>query len=694
MKFRLPWIGKMGADFMGAFGLPRLERQMVVQALACFGVALVPHLFHLAWWLILMALGVALWRWASLRKQVRLPPGIFFVLVIPVLILGVAMTYGTVTGRDGGTGLLFGFFCLKMLELRNRKDFLVVTGVSYALILTAVLFTQSLLMCLYLLFQFWFTTTCLVRIYGRRSDQQREKRTAGRLAAMVLLKSLPLALVLFVFFPRIDAQLRFSPFDPASGFADSMSPGSVAGAFSDRSMAFRVEFPDGTIPEPEQLYWRGVILSETQDGMAWERQPFGVQNQRARVSELTARQVQANPNWVRQKISLIPSFQRWVFALDYPVVLPDGGETHLGGVIGWPYKIRSRLQYEVISQPGYRSQEMAENILKRYLQLPDDQEITPRVRELVAGWKRHSTSDAAVVGKAMEYFQSEGFRYSFYPGTYRSQALDRFLFDRKLGFCEHFSGSLATLMRLAGIPARVVLGFQGGEMNPYGEFMLVRKQNAHSWVEVWLDEQGWVRVDPTSVVAPQRLTGGMRLLEELIGRGFGISIAGMDFYLFPPGWLPEPVAAVLDEMRNRIDNLNRKWDEMLGFDYGRQVELMGDLGVKNSPVVGMLSVLGGLAALILLMLWISSMRQTIRPRAEDQIFMQLARKLKGQGLEKSPYEGVQTYLMRAGETLPRAQNFLGEFSVIYHDLKYRKRQPPRASASLQKMKDLLAQSGL
>ncbi len=684
---KIPFIG---ADFMGAFGLPQLERKMVIQALTCFVVALLPHLFHLAWWLILMALGVGLWRWASLRKQVRLPPSIFFVFVIPVLLLGVATTYGTVTGRDGGTGLLVGFFCLKMLELRNRKDFLVVTGVSYALILAGVLFTQSLLMCLYLLFQFWFTTICLIRLHGRTHDHK--TRTAGRLATQLLWKSLPLALVLFVFFPRLDLQLRFSPFDPASGFADSMSPGSVAGAFSDRSMAFRVEFPDGEVPPPENLYWRGVILSRTADGMAWERQPFGVQREVTRVSEVTQNEMQ--PGWVRQRISLIPSFQKWVFALDHPVVWPDSGETHLGGVVGWPYKIRSRLQYEVISQPSYRSQEMAENLLQRYLQLPQEGEITPRMRELVAGWKRQAQGDQQVVQLAMDFFQSQGFQYTFYPGTYRRQALDQFLFERRVGFCEHYSGSLATLMRLAGIPARVVLGFQGGEMNPYGDFLIVRKQNAHSWTEVWIEGQGWMRVDPTSVVAPVRLTGGMRVLQDLIGRGFGFSIAGMEFHLFPPGWLPEPVSTFLDEVRNRIDNINRKWDELLGFDYGRQLKLMDNLGMAESPKMGMWAMLGGLAGLIVLVFWLMSLRQNVRLRPEDQVLQRLLRKLKSPGLDKSPYEGVQTFLTRATRNFPDLEAVLAEFTRLYHEVKFRDLPSAQKKADLQKMKDLLRQNGL
>ncbi|MEM6885646.1 MAG: DUF3488 and transglutaminase-like domain-containing protein [Verrucomicrobiota bacterium] len=683
MKFRF-----LTADFMGAFGLPRLERKMVIQALACFGIALLPHIFHLAWWLILMAAGVALWRWASLRKQVRLPPSSFFVFVIPVLLVGIFLTYGTVTGRDGGTGLLVGFFCLKMLELRNRKDFLVVTGVSYALILAGVLFTQSLLMCLYLLFQFWFTTTCLIRVHGRTHD--RKSRTAGSLSMSLIWKSLPLTLVLFVFFPRIDAQLRFSPFDPSSGFADSMAPGSVSGAFSDRSMAFRVEFPDGDVPEPEDLYWRGVILSKTEDGMAWERQPFGVQREVRRVSEVT--ELQAGQ--VRQRISLIPSFQRWVFALDHPVIWPDSAETHLGGVVGWPYKIRSRLQYEVISDPDHHSQEMGQNILKRYLQLPQERELTPRVRELVKHWRRGGASDEVVVTRAMQYFKDEEFEYTFYPGTYRRRALDQFLFERKLGFCEHYSGSLATLMRVAGIPARVVLGFQGGEMNPYGDFMLVRKQNAHSWVEVWIEGRGWMRVDPTSVIQPMRLTGGMQWLQDLIGRGFGFSIAGLDFYLFAPGWLPDPISEFLDEIRNRIDNLNRVWDEMLGFDYGSQLKLMGNLGIEQSPKTGMVAILVGLAGAIVLVFWAISLRQNLKLRPEDQVLEQLIRKLKRQGVEKSPYEGVQTYLTRAGKEYPDVREVFDQFIHYYHDIKYRTHAAANRETTVQKMKDLLTQTGL
>lgn len=659
------------ADFMGTFGLPVLERSMVMKALGCFGVAVLPHTFHLTPWILLLAGIVVAWRVASLRKLLRLPPGSFFAAAIPVLVLGVAVTYGTVIGRDGGTALLVGFFCLKMLELRNRKDFLVVTGVSYALILAAVLFTQSLPMCLYLLFQFVFTTSCLVRLHGRWGE--RPQRTAMRLAGSILLRSLPLAAILFLFFPRLDAQLRFSPFDPASGFAESMSPGSVVGATGDRSMAFRVEFPDGDVPPQEDLYWRGVVLARTEDGMAWERIPQGVGGQVPRMGSGT----DFPEGWVRYEISLIPSFQRWVFALDYPRAWPSNGEMHVGGVVGWPYKIRSRLKYSMVSQPGYLSREMTPGLRRRYLQLPKDSEITGRMRDLVAEWRRSSATDQQVLERALGFFREQGFAYSFRPGNYRRKALDTFLFERRRGFCEHYSGSLATLMRLAGIPSRVVLGFHGGEINPYGDFLLVRKQNAHSWVEVWLDETGWVRVDPTSVVAPVRLTGGFGMLEEWLGQGWLIQLAGLEFELFPPGWLPDPLDAGLETLTDRIDNLNRIWDEWLGYDFGAQVRLMRSMGVEQSPVPGLLGLMAGAGGLVLLFLAWWTWRGRPEQAPEDRYLAILCRKFRRHGIERKPSEGVATFLQRIGKRFPEKHRELESFSRDFHEIKFRLSCPDR-----------------
>ncbi|MEM6823344.1 MAG: DUF3488 and transglutaminase-like domain-containing protein, partial [Verrucomicrobiota bacterium] len=620
----------------------------------------------------------------SLRKQVRLPPTLFFTLAVPMILAGILFSYGTVIGRDGGTALLAGFFCLKVLELRNRKDFLVIIGVSYALILAALLFSQSLFICTYLIFQFVFTTACLVKIHAR--SKKPEKKETFRLAGSILLKSLPLALILFVFFPRIDAQLRFSPFDPSSGFADSMSPGSVAGAHTNRRMAFRVEFPDGNIPKPQDLYWRGVILSKTRDGMEWERTAQGVSGPAPRIEEY--RDKELPKDWVRQVVSLIPSFQRWVFALDYPVAYPAAGEKHVGGVVGWSYKIRSRLNYEVISHIGHHSRELSPALKRRYLQLPEERHLTKRVRELVSEWKGQSKDEYEMIERALKYFQDEEFAYTFYPGTYRRNALDRFLFDRKRGFCEHFSGSFATLMRMAGIPARVVLGFHGGEMNPYGEFMLVRKQNAHSWVEVWIEDRGWSRVDPTSVVAPIRLEGGFGALQRLIGRGFGFSIAGMEFYLFSPGWMPEPIEAFFNELQNRIDNINRIWDEMLGYDFGTQIQLMNQLGVKESPLAGMVGILLGLSLVIVLVTGFLMLRRKELRLPEDQILSELETKLKRVGLERPRNQGVQTFLVRVGERFPDLMQKIDAFSSVYHNLKFRRNTDEGREVGISKLTEM------
>jgi len=662
MKWHLP---KPTADFMGVFGLPTLDRSMVIQALWCFGLALVPHSFHLVPWVLGMALVVAAWRWASLRKQVRLPPNWFFVAAIPVLLVGVAASYGTVIGRDGGTALLCSFFCLKMLELRNRKDFLVVVGTSYALILAAVLFSQSLPMCLYLIFQFLFTTSCLVRLHGQWNASGDPR--GFRLAASILLKSLPLALVLFVFFPRIDAQLRFSPFDPASGFSESMAPGSIAGATGDRSMAFRATFPDGNIPEQADLYWRGVILGRTADGMSWERVGFGISGPVPRVSDREP----LSPDEVVYEISLIPSFQRWVFALDYPKAWPGRGERHLGGVVGWPYKIRSRLKYEVVSEPGYHSREINPELRELFLQLPEPRHLTERVKRLVEGWKAGSGNDREVVQRALQFFHEEGFAYTLRPGTYRQRPLDTFLFERKRGFCEHFSGALATTLRMAGIPSRVVLGFHGGEYNAYGDFLLVRKQHAHSWVEVWLEDQGWTRVDPTGVIAPVRLSGGFRMLREMLGAGWLLRFAGMEFELFPPGWLPEPVGDFFRVLSDRLENLNRIWDEWLGYDYGAQIQLMQKIGVGESPLNALVAILVGISACIVLTFALLTFRSRRAALPEDRIFQQLERKLRTGGWKRDPVEGVATFLGRVGQHAPGVQGQLNQILDLYHETKFR-----------------------
>ncbi|MGF1679372.1 MAG: transglutaminaseTgpA domain-containing protein [Candidatus Methylacidiphilales bacterium] len=674
------WVGP---DFMGAFGLPVLERGQVVLALWCFALAVLPHISHLTWWVTGLAVVVLWWRLRALRSQWRLPPPIFFAGCILVVMVGVWWSYGTLIGRDGGTALLVGFFGLKILELGNRKDFMVVTGVSFALILAGVLHSQSPLMCLILGFQFLFTTGCLFRIHGDFSGLKMREilKRSGRLVGM----SLPLAAIWFVLFPRLDVQLRFSPFDPPSGFADSMSPGSIAGGFSDRGLAFRVYWIEGDPVAMTDLYWRGVTLTRTSDGMAWEQER---RNTLEAFVRLPVEGIDLPEDAVRYRVEQTASFQRWVYTLDRPLWYPEATEAKDGEVAWWPSKIRSRVQYEVVSAVQGTGVPLSEEERVRCLALPDSEVLGPRVVELVNSW-RAGAEDREVVERMMSFFREEGFAYTFYPGRYsQRRPLETFLFERKRGFCEHYAGAATTLLRMAGIPSRVVLGFQGGEWNEPGQFLLVRKQNAHSWVEAWMEGAGWVRVDPTSVVMPERLSRGMRFLEGWLGRGITFSIAGREFSFFRPGWLPEPWRMQWDAWMEKMDYFNQKWDRWLGYDYGTQVRLMEGFGVTRSPRVSMLGILSFLMALMLGGLFFLRRRPSYVTREEDRLIGELERRLiqgAGTEAERSSVEGVKTYLERMVKIWPESQAELESISSLYHDLKYRELPAHHSSHSLKEL---------
>lgn len=557
-----------------------------------FAAALVttaPHFGHLPIWLS-VSFGLlfcwAAWMWWRNR---RLPGRWLLAAGVIAVTAGVHLEYRSLLGRDTGVAMLVMFMAMKLLELKRRRDGAVVINLGYFLLLTHYFYSQSLLTGLWLLIALWIVTAALIRLHGGRPEAA---RTTLRHAALLGAQALPFMLVLYLLFPRISGPLWGLPQDAyagMTGLSESMSVGSLSELARNSEIAFRVRF-DNEPPPRNKLYWRGPVL-ETFDGKTWRASPGHGQ---------TEKLVFVSPA-ISYETTLEAHGQQWLLALDAVHDRPP--ETTLNGrltVLGKEMQT-SRQRYRFSSSLDYRfNVEENSAVLSENLRLPAA--WNPRTRALAEQWKQTETSPEAIIDKALSLFSSE-FYYTLRPTPLGPHSIDDFLFSTRRGFCEHFSAAFVTLMRNADIPARVVTGYQGGELNPLDGHLVVRQYDAHAWAEVWIENRGWIRVDPTAAVSPSR-----------IERGIGSALDAGE----PLPAMVQLHAEWLRTLRHRWEALNNAWNQkILGYDSQQQRDLLARLGLPDTDWRGLITTLG--IALCLLLGTIVAWTLYQKPRQEPAV---------------------------------------------------------------------------
>jgi transglutaminase-like putative cysteine protease len=465
--------------------------------------ASLPHWLTLPIWVPgLLCVSIA-WRLGGARFGWPLPNTFARVAFALLSFAAVLIQYQTINGLEAGTALLIVMVALKFLESRTARDQLVLIIIAYFLLFASLLVDRGVAMVAYLLGFVWFTTVGLLQL-GRRGPLLRNLDTAKQ-AGWLLLQAMPIMLILFVLFPRLPGPLWGIPGADSrgrSGLSDTMSPGDLTELGLSDDVAFRVEF-FARPPGPDRLYWRGPVLSVF-NGRTWSSDGPGVRPGMVDTLELSG-----DP--IDYRVMLEPHDRRWVFALDMPIKWSEDLDIRMENhyqLVRTRRPIRSRFDYEVTSYPQYRTlEELNERTREYYLRLPP--EGNPQSRALAQRWRDESSSEREIITKALSIFRAEQFYYTLTPPPLGANTADEFLFQTREGFCEHYSSAFTILMRAAGIPARIVTGYQGGELNPLGEYYIIYQSNAHAWTEVWLDGEGWVRVDPTAAVAPDRITSGL-----------------------------------------------------------------------------------------------------------------------------------------------------------------------------------------
>ena len=620
--------------------LPPLPLATLVAAGA---LSVAPHAYDqwLPLWVRFAAGALLAWRLAALARGAILPPRWLLLLLTLGTVVGVFLSFRTITGRDPGVTLLVMLLFLKLLETRAARDVFVVAYLVYFGALANFFYSQSIPIAGLMLAAVVAATTALVGFSAPRRPLADDLRTAGRMLA----QAGPVMLLLFFLFPRVQGPLWGLPQDAytgISGLSETMTPGSIRDLSLSDAIAFRVKF-EGAPPPRAQLYWRGPVLTDF-DGRTW------------RVSAPQLRRattVEAFGAPIDYEVTLEPHNHNWVFALEMPVRLPANARLTSEYVPISLIPVRNRLRYEVRSALQFQLRGGAESAdLAAALRIPPA--VDPRARALAGEWRASLPDDGAIVRRAIDFYRSSRFEYSLQAPELGRDSVDEFLFGTKQGFCEHFASSFVFLMRAAGVPARVVTGYQGGDVNPVDGYMIVRQADAHAWAEVWLAGNGWTRVDPTAAAVPVRV--------EL-----GITAAA-------PAGAPLLMRSGLDwlkGLRNDWDALTNQWNQwILGYNADRQLEMLARFGMKQPSWETMTFMLfwsvGGV--LLLVALWL--LRGMRREDAVQRAWLGFCAKLERRGLARLRSEGPLDYSSRVSRELPSSESAVRAIASLYVELRY------------------------
>lgn len=593
--------------------------------ISALAFSVVPHMQFLPLWVTAAFLSCSAWRWQVERRRWRLPPAWLRIVLSLMCFIGVLIVYESVSGVGPGSALLVVMAALKLMETRQRRDQFVLLFISIFLIMSSLLREQYLWSLPYLIAGVVFTMMAWLRMSNSRPVNV---GTSFRTATRLLLYAAPLTIAMWIFFPRIATPFWAVPIDTSSGtsgLGDKMSPGDISSLSLSDAVAFRVRFDDD-IPPPQQRYWRGLVL-HTFNGRTWS-------GNEPSLGSRSKSDVDYRGTPVSYQVTMEPTRQHWVFALDIPFEW-SLDQTFMGQAqqLARMQPIDQRISYHVVSHTDYRlNGSLSEFSKSRYTQLPENS--NPQVRQLSRTMRQAAGSDEAFIRQVLNKFNTEEFYYTLEPPALGSNPVDRFIFDTRQGFCEHYASAFAVMMRAADIPSRIVLGYQGGEINPMGQYLIVRQADAHAWTEVWLPERGWYRVDPTAAVAPERISAGRTgAMFAGIGASWGLSAPSELLYQIALTW----------------DAMNAKWNDwILGYGPDNQSRFMQWLGMDDPDwrqmMLTLIAIVVGLIAIISVLLV-----YRYRPPRKDEAAVLYQKFTRSAGVELKRGETPLAYVQRLAQ---------------------------------------------
>jgi transglutaminase-like putative cysteine protease len=658
--------------------MSRDKADTLLLLLACV-LVLAPQAINQPLWVTGVSIALLIWRsWITFRGN-RMPPRWLLLPIAVLAMAGVYVTFKTFFGRDAGVAMLVLLLTFKLLEMRANRDLFVVVFLNFFLMLTNFFYSQGIgtaaltvaAVIVMLTAQSSFQYTGAMPSFGKRLKS----------GALIFALAAPLTIALFVLFPRIQGPLWGMPSDAnagRTGLSDTMSPGNISKLAQSNDVAFRVRFID-PVPQNAKLYWRGIVLDHY-DGRTWTRQPS-----RRIGNESITLMTRGHP--VRYQVTQEANSQPWLFALELPQAVPQLPDNPTSVTPDMQLvsarRIDERVRYDVTSFPDYDLQpDLDRSKMQQWLTLPGG--FNPQTLAFADRIGRNSRDDLAAINSVLSFFHNQKFSYTLQPPLLGRNGIDEFLFSTRAGFCEHYAGAFVFLMRAMNIPARVVTGYQGGQINPVDGFMTVRQSDAHAWAEVWIEKRGWIRVDPTAAVAPERIERNAPAAApaESVFDGLINVAVGRN--------------SLLAQLRFRWDAINNGWNQwVLNYTPEKQKSLLRSLGFDNIDWQTMILLATAIGMMITLAMAIPllSNRRTIDPL--DAAYQALSKQMARRGYARDLHEGPRSYCRRllGAASLSREQKHaIRQFLVLYEAARYGATDKAARAETLFKLKTLLNQT--
>ena len=641
----------------------QISRYGSLWILIAFAASVLPLLPYLPLWLPLACAIAILWRVQIYRARWGAPGRSLKWLLVLVCVAGLLLSFGSLAGLEPMVSLLVSAYALKLLEMQQKRDALITLYLGLFVAVILCLFNQQFSTAVVVLVSLTAVTAGLVGI--NQSDQHRGALRPLKTAATIVLQALPLMLAVFLVLPRL-GPLWDVPGPGGSartGMSDSLGPGDITRLGRSARIAFRVQF-EGAIPARQQLYWRGMTLSDF-DGRSWTRTgPVGYPQPAVQWFDgVMQREEQVNSAAIDYEVTIESTGNTWLYSLQ----LPEPRSEDVGLLRDFNLlsrrPVNSRSSYRVRSWPQLPMDVAGLSATRRYLETRLPPGSNPQTVATAQRWAQEAPSAEALIERVLSLYNS-AFFYTLQPPGLGKHSVDEFLWSTKRGFCEHFASSFVFFMRAAGVPARVVVGYQGGEVHPEEGYLIVRQYDAHAWAEVWLEGRGWVRIDPTAAVAPERISRG--LLEYFSGREALFGDTPLSLMRFRD-------VAWINQLRLQLDAIEYSWSKwVLGYDDVQSEVLTRLLGKIDARRMALFLLAAGLLALAPVLVFSLLPRSGHRIDPLDREYLRFCAKMARRGHQRRSGEAVRDFAQRCAAAEPQHAQAIQAISDSYEQGRYQR----------------------
>ena len=627
------------------------NKSILTFLLASIGLIAFPHVDHIPKDFFTFFYLLLSWRFIGIWKRNWLPNKL---IVFFLTVCGLALIYSQhqgVFGRDAGTLLFVTALALKLFEIKSERDFYLITYLAFIVAASQFLYEQTVLMAAYIVFVCSALLATLVSINSGNPQPGAALKTAG----IILVQALPMAVVLFILFPRIEApkwMLFNEKHQAKAGLSDSMEPGSISDLGLSDELVFRVKFT-GVLPPPSQRYWRGPVLSYT-DGKKW------TQIKDLRFGHNINKPV-FNGSPYQYTLLMEPQGKNWVFALDMPVEYAFPLSQNANYQLITSESADKRTEYKITSFLNYNTGAITRTEYLEATQLPGVP--AGKIKQLVKQLHGFDSPPEQFIKNLLNHFRNENFHYTLTPPLMEENPVETFLFETRYGFCSHYAAAFVYLMRVADIPARVVTGYQGGELNKVGNFLEIRQADAHAWAEVWMENKGWVRFDPTAAVAPERIEQNIDI-DQLVPGGIINYVPTSDAAQAAFNWLKQT--------RQLWSNIDYNWQRwVINYDNKNQSRFLSSLGIADVKTM-IYWMVGSIGLITALLSWFLLHQKQHASDPVLRIYNQFCKNIVKCGLHRGTGEGAKDFGERAKRKLPEQAANIDQITAVFIKLRYGK----------------------